>query len=175
MERERRSASPEVSADDGHAALLVALMIAPKRFMLLERRLSVVQLNHRASEDDWSVNDVLAHVRACADTWGKSIAAMLERDHPTLRYVSPRSWMKKSGYRELAYRESLRAYIEQRTALVKRLKQLRPEDWQRHALFTGTTRGHDQTVTSYVERITAHELEHCKQLDSLHQALSAGW
>jgi hypothetical protein len=37
------------------------------------------------SEGAWSPNEILAHLRACADVWDGGIQAMIERDHPTLR------------------------------------------------------------------------------------------
>ncbi len=41
------------------------------------------------SEEDWSAKDILAHLRTCADVWGKHIVIMMMQDHPTLRYISP--------------------------------------------------------------------------------------
>jgi uncharacterized damage-inducible protein DinB len=52
-------------------------------------------LHTKPDADTWSMNDILAHLRACSDVWGKSIARMLNEDNPTTRYVSPRTYMKK--------------------------------------------------------------------------------
>jgi hypothetical protein len=32
------------------------------------------------------------------NVWGRSIGRMIQEDHPTIRYVSPRGWIKKTDY-----------------------------------------------------------------------------
>ena len=44
-----------------------------------------VRLQYKIDNKTWSVNDILAHLRSCADVWGGSIEAMLAQDKPTLR------------------------------------------------------------------------------------------
>ena len=71
---------------------IVALLThAPFRLETATRGLQTTQLYLRSDAEPWSVSDILAHLRACSDVWGKSIIAMITRDNPTLRYVSPRS------------------------------------------------------------------------------------
>src|SRR4051795_5263604 len=74
-------------------------------------------LHSRPSADAWSANEILAHLRACADVWGGSITAMIERDHPTLRYVSPRTWIRRTQYTDLPFDASLQAFAAQRVTL----------------------------------------------------------
>ena len=40
--------------------------------------------------------------------------AMITQDHPTLRYVSPRTWIRKTGYPELEFYQSLQFFSRQR-------------------------------------------------------------
>jgi hypothetical protein len=124
-------------------------------------------LMHRSNEEPWSANDILAHLRACSDVWGKSILAMLEKDHPTLRYVSPRTWIRKTDYPEQNFHNSLEAFSQQRAEFLNILKGLKNEDWSRGAAFSGTTKGGNETVVSYVRRLAMHENEHCVQLEAL--------
>jgi hypothetical protein len=70
---------------DGVEELVQALTDAPRRLASLTRGLNDDRLDRRPADDAWSANEILAHLRACADVWGGSIAAMIERDHPTLR------------------------------------------------------------------------------------------
>ena len=74
---------------------LKSLAATPHRLRSLTDDLDKTPLHFRSEEDPWSANDILAHLRACADVWGKSIMAMISQEHPTLRYVSPRTWMRK--------------------------------------------------------------------------------
>jgi hypothetical protein len=96
--------------------------------------------------------------------WGESIVAMIQQDHPTLRYVSPRTWARKTNYSAQGFYESLQAFAQQRSALLKVLKALKDADWSRGATFTATTRGREQTIQSYAQRIVDHEREHLEQL-----------
>lgn len=56
----------------------------PPRIAELTSGLAPNQLQARPN-DEWSANDVLAHLRACAGLWGNCIAAIMAQDTPTLR------------------------------------------------------------------------------------------
>ena len=149
------------------ATILRALGAAPRRLTKLTASLDAPQLSHKPSAADWSLNDILAHLRAAADVWGKSILTMIAQDHPTLRYVSPRTYMRKTNYAALDFRVSLAAYSQQRKELLAVLKPLAPKDWARGATFTATTKGREQTLLSYAQRIVSHEAEHLEQIEAL--------
>jgi hypothetical protein len=147
--------------------LLELLAATPRRLASLSRGLVEGRLSCKPDETAWSANDILAHLRACADVWGKSILAMIARDHPTLRYVSPRTWIRKTNYAAQDFHGSLHAFTQQRTELLQALQALKPADWSRGATFTATTRGREQTILRYVQRMTDHEHEHVQQLEAL--------
>src|SRR4051812_14325582 len=143
-----------------------ALEDMPRYLASATHGLADAQLHARPSADAWSANEILAHLRACADVWGGSITAMIERDHPTLRYASPRTWIRRTRYPELPFEGSLQAFVAQRAALVQTLASLTIDDWSRGAACTGTTRGRAQTILSYVRRIVDHEREHRAQIEA---------
>ena len=89
---------------------------------------------------------------------------MLAEDRPTIRYVSPRGWIKKTDYLQQNFHETLRAFSEQRATLVTTLSTLSSNSWTRGATFTGTTSGRAGTVLSYATRIAEHEVRHLDQL-----------
>ena len=89
---------------------------------------------------------------------------MIAEDHPTIRYVSPRGWIKKTDYLSQSFSESLRAFAHVRGGLVDTLRGLDAVGWSRRATFTGTTLGREATVLSYAKRIADHELQHLVQL-----------
>ena len=92
---------------------------------------------------------------------------MIALEQPQLRYVSPRSWIRKTDYLALEFRESLQAFTAQRRELLRILKGLAIKDWLRSATFTGTTKGREQTVFSYACRIAEHENKHCGQIETV--------
>ena len=152
---------------------LKSLAATPHRLKTLSKGLDKTQLHFWSDEEPWSVNDILAHLRACADVWGKSILTMISQEHPTLRYVSPRTWMRKTNYPEQEFHASLEAFTRQRNELLEALKALTNPDWSRGATFTGTTKGREQTVLSYAQRIAQHENEHCIQIEALLKEIRA--
>lgn len=126
----------------------------------------------KPSVDAWSMNEILAHLRACSDVWEKSITRMLNEDNPTMRYVSPRTHMKKTNYAQQAFHDSLEIFQGQRNMLLAVLKVLSIDEWLRRGTFTGTTRGKHQTVYSYARRIAEHEHHHFSQMSRVLQVVS---
>ena len=148
-------------------SLLKSLAEAPQRMASVTNDLKLARLHAKPDTDAWSANDILAHLRSCADVWGKGILAMIAQDNPTLRYVSPRTWIRKTKYLEQDFHASLQAYTKQRNELLAALQPLPIEGWARPAIFTGTTRGRNQTVLSYARRIVDHENEHLYEIDGI--------
>lgn len=146
--------------------VIASLAETPDRIASLTKGFDGARLRFRPDEDTWSVNDILAHLRSCADVWGKTIETMLAEDHPTFRHLSPRTYIKKTNYLDLAFSESFQAYVQQRSQLLNRLKNLAVEDWARSATVEG--RKYTQyTVLSQAQRIASHEHEHLEQIESL--------
>ena len=154
--------------------ILTLLGETPRRLTLMTRDLENAQLQGKPNKDAWSVNDILAHLRASADVWGKSIVAMISQDHPTMRYVSPRTWLRKRDYPTQEFHISFQAFARQRDDLLKLLTPLTLEDWSRGATFTGTTRGREQTVFSYARRIIDHETQHLDQIEEVLNVIQTG-
>ena len=78
--------------------VLTLLAETPPRIAALTARLSPAQLHTAPNHDAWSANDVLAHLRACADVWGGCMLTLIAEDIPTLRAVNPLTWIKKTDY-----------------------------------------------------------------------------
>jgi DinB superfamily len=143
---------------------LNALSGVPEQIAQIATGCSVVQLHRAPKPDAWSARDIVAHVRACADVWGRSMLRMINEAHPTIRYVSPRSWIRRTDYATRDFRDSLRAYSEGRKRLIGTLATLDTAGWLRGATFTGTTLGREATVLSHAHRMLEHELGHLEQL-----------
>jgi hypothetical protein len=148
--------------------------VTPPRLAALTDGVTPAQLRAAPAPDEWSANDVLAHLRACADMWGKYIMAMLAEDTPTLRAVNPRAWIKQTNYRELDFQPSLHAFATQRAELLAVLKPLPAAGWSRSATVTGAGKPLTLTVLSYVQRLALHERPHIKQIERIITALNSG-
>jgi hypothetical protein len=159
----KAGSDPMEATPDDIDTYLKALARTPRQITSASRGLSQARLHFRSDENPWSANDILAHLRACADVWGKSIQGMLAEDRPTQRHLSPRTWIRKTDYPELAFRDSLQAYVAQRKALLGALKNLSFKDWSRSA----TIEGRRHTVFTQARRMALHEAVHCEQLEAL--------
>jgi hypothetical protein len=143
--------------------VLTLLAETPTRIAALTADLSPEELQMRPTLDEWSANEVLAHLRACADVWGNCIMTIIAEDRPTLQAVSPRTWIKQTDYPELEFRPSLRAFTTQRADLLAVLSPLPIDAWERSAAVTAVGRVLERTVLSYAERLVVHERPHIKQ------------
>ena len=132
---------------------------------LITREASEERLHHKATKQDWSVRDMLAHLRACSDVCGNSIEAMLADENPVLPDVHPRRWLKQTNYLDLRFHESLQALASQRAKMLSVLRQLSFEDWGR----SGVIGGRKHTVFSQVRRMAKHEAEHITQIAGMLQ------
>jgi hypothetical protein len=153
--------------------LLTLLAAAPRRISALTAGLAPEQLRTPVL-GEWSANDVLAHLRSCADVWGGCISSMLAEDHPTLRAINPRTWIKRTDYRELAFEPSLAAFAAQRADLLAVLEPLPPAAWSRAATVTGAGAPLERTVDTYAQALVRHERPHLKQIARMATALRSG-
>jgi uncharacterized damage-inducible protein DinB len=121
------------------------------------------RLHERSEAEPWSVNDILAHVRASADMREKYITDMASGDQAALRYESPRGWIRKTNYLELPFGESFAAYRAHRSAWLAQLETMSAADWERGAVI----RDRPETIASYTRYLTDHETVHCEQIEAL--------
>ena len=132
----------------------------PQRIALSVREFSESSLQFRANAKSWSANDILAHLRSCADLWTHSIYAMLAENEPVFSDINERKWGKVTRYVELPFHQSFQAFSLQRESLVSVLKDLPFDSWERSALIF--ERRH--TVFTQTRRLAKHETEHLEQL-----------
>ncbi len=147
--------------------ILTLLAEAPTRISDTTAGLSSEQLHVAPAPGEWSINEILAHLRSCADMWGDAMATILAQDNPTIRAVNPRTWIEKTDYREQAFLVSLDKFARQRAGLLSLLQPLTPGDWLRSATITGAGRPFVRTVLSYADWLATHERSHVKQIQRL--------
>src|SRR5262245_37093927 len=160
---------PLTTPDD----ILDVLRQTPGRIAEATAGVAPAQLLATPRADEWSANEVLAHLRSCADVWGAYIARILNEDGPTIRAVNPRRWIEQTNYRELAFRPSLRAFTTQRSELLAVLEPLSAEAWARTARVTGAGSPLVNSVLSYGDRLARHERVHVTQIERIVKAVRA--
>jgi hypothetical protein len=147
--------------------ILTLLAENPARIAALTEGMSHAQLHTAPNPGEWSVNDILAHLRSCADVWGGCIERIIAEDHPTLRAVNPRTWIKQTDYPEQEFQTSLEAYRTQRARLLVLLESLPPEAWYRSATVTGAGKTLERTIAFYAGWLARHERSHLKPVERI--------
>jgi len=135
----------------------------PRRIKSVTHELDDAHLQFKTDKKSWSVNDILAHLRSCSDLWTHSIYAMLAEHEPVFSDIDERKWAKVTRYAELPFAESFQAFSFQRENLLRVLKSLPFESWEKSAIIF--ERKH--TVFTQARRMTKHENKHCEQIESL--------
>lgn len=135
--------------------------------------LAPAQLRWSPGPGEWSARDVLAHLRACSDMWGRYIVKILDEDHPTYKAISPRTWIKKTDFLEQEFLPSLEAFTIQRARLLAVLKPLPPEAWSRTALVKGAGKPRERSVRTYAQWLANHERSHFNQFERIVNDLMA--
>lgn len=144
--------------------VLSVLAEGPPRITAVCEGVADDRLHARPTSEEWSPNEVLAHLRSCADVWGDCIRAILREDRPTLKAVNPRTWIEQTTYRTDDFRPSLVAFTAQRQQLLALLHPLPPEAWERSARVVGAGRPLERSVLSYAQWLATHERPHLKQI-----------
>jgi DinB superfamily len=151
--------------------ILTILRDTPERLSRLAGDLTESKLHLAFEPGEWSVTEIAAHLRSCADVWGGAIETIAATDHPTIRAVSPTAWIESTDYRELAFASSLQAFGEQRDQLLALLGHLPDQAWSRSATVLGGGRPLELTVHTYANRLARHERTHWKQVAKTVRAL----
>ncbi len=147
------------------------LAATPSRLADLTQGLSPAQLLEPPEPGEWSARDVLAHLRACADMWGKYSLLILNEDRPTFKAVNPTTWIKQTDYGEQEFQPSLQAFTTQRTDLLAVLEPLSPEAWYRTATVTGAGKPRQRSVYTYAQWLANHERSHFRQVENIASTL----
>ncbi len=146
------------------ATTLHLLAVAPDRIREIIAGVEPARLHTVPAHGGWTANDVLAHLRSCADMWGEAIERMLNEDEPTFRAVNPTKHIEQTDYPQQQFHRSFDAFTAQRHALLAILEPLPPEAWERKATVTGAGKALTRTVRFYADWLATHERSHYKPL-----------
>ena len=142
---------------------LALLSQTPLRIADATHGMDEALLQTKPDQQSWAVNEILAHLRSCADLWTHSIYAMLAENEPVFSDINERKWAKVTRYAELPFRDSFAVFSLQRESLLHVLRELPFEAWERSARIFG--RKH--TIFTQTRRLAKHENEHCEQIEAL--------
>ena len=148
------------AADD----LVERLAATPGRIAASAAGRTPEELAATPKDGEWSAVAVLAHLRASDDILSPRPVAMLVRDEPALPAFDDRRWEQVMGYAGSDFQELLATFTFRRVELVRVLRRLTPDEWQRTGLHEAQGR---ITLLETLRHLVEHEEEHCLQIEAL--------
>lgn len=154
---------PKKASDAQIALHLQTLREMPGEIAALTAGMSEARLRTPPEPNEWSLVEILAHLRSGADVWSYSIYAMLTLESPQLAHIHPRAWAKLQCYETLSFAENLQAFTLARRNLLRVLERLAFAEWERNATFTGKV--NTTNIFGEMYRMAMHEADHWQQFN----------
>lgn len=152
------------------AGLIAVLAATPAAFDTLARGLSTRQWEQRPEPTEWSVTEILCHLRDVdAEVNLPRIEKVLAGDNPFLPGINSDTWTDERKYCNQDGQLALSEFIMSRVEILNRLKSLTPVQWNlpaRHAIF-GPTR-----LFELVSFFVTHDQSHVQQIYQAARRLS---
>ena len=115
----------------------------------------------RGGDENWSIVEVVCHLRDAEERGLERTRLMRDRDNPFLAGYDQDVWAKERNYAAGDLRQALGAFLRFREQHITDLAALRPEDWERPGL-------HEEqgqiTITNQVIHLVAHDAIHTAQI-----------
>jgi hypothetical protein len=127
--------------------------------------LSDAQLDYAASDDDWSIRYIVAHLHSSEDVLGTQMMRIIAEDKPAWKRLSPREFIRKTDYPDWDVSRALEAIDDHRTKLLSVVEPLPQAGWTRVAVVTDAPgKVVDHTLRFYGNWLADHERGHLDQI-----------
>jgi DinB superfamily len=144
--------------------LIAALEIAPGIIIPLIREVPPQYLKRRPSPTKWSAHEHACHLSDADGPFLARLDLMVSAPAPYIRSMLPSPEEESGALLSMDLDEALDQYVRERTSLVKRLKELSVEDWQR-------TAEHEEyshySVLIMFRHLLMHEMLHAYRIEEL--------
>jgi uncharacterized damage-inducible protein DinB len=133
----------------------------PDDFATAIRGVSDETLSRRPDERNWSAKEVVCHMRDTEESFMTRFQSLVAMDEPQFLAVEPDRWAADRQYLRNDAAEALQAFRARRQEVLKFLRGLAPEQWERAG--THATRGR-MTTKDFVALMAWHDDNHLAQL-----------
>ena len=127
--------------------------------------LRIERLNDAPCLGTWTANDVLVHLRCCAEAGAAAVQGLAVADGSVVRFVGPRTLIEQVDYRERDFAENLRALTRQRGRVLALLRGLPRAVWSRAGRTSDGGPPRDRTILDYGQWLARHEHKHVEALE----------
>jgi uncharacterized damage-inducible protein DinB len=115
----------------------------------------------RGGDENWSVVEVLCHLRDAEEFFIKRFQAMRDQDNPVIAGYDQEALARERNYKDSDIKAALASFSAFRRQLISELSILTPEQWQR----TGQHNELGQ-ITIFAQSVhhVTHDAIHCAQI-----------
>ena len=145
--------------------LIEALKQIPNEIEAEIAGLSEETLRHRPSDGEWSIKEVVGHLRDNAEMWEKRLFMVYSQADPVLPALDQDEAVRKANYQEADLQAVFAGLREQSLKIVALLN--RAPDWSRVGQHPVLGR---RSLRQFAERVLAHGRAHLEQIRALRQA-----
>jgi uncharacterized damage-inducible protein DinB len=142
--------------------ILDALKAAPETLTALLKGVSQEQAQTaKGGDENWSVVEVLCHLRDAEEFFLKRMQAMRDQDNPVIIGYDQEALARDRNYKAADLQKALAGFITFRQQVIGEFSKLTPEQWQR----TGQHNEMGQ-ITIFAQAIhhASHDAIHCAQI-----------
>lgn len=144
--------------------LIAVLENAPGIIIPLIREVPLQYMKRRPSPTKWSVHEHACHLSTDDGLFLARLDLMLSTPAPFIKSMSPSPEEESGALLSIDLDEALDRYVSERAGLVKRLKKLSPQDWQRTAEHEAFRH---YSVWIMFRHLLTHEMLHAYRIEEL--------
>ena len=142
--------------------LLDALKATPETLTSLLKGVSQAQARSaKGGDEDWSVVEVICHLRDAEEFFIKRMQAMRDQDNPVIAGYDQEALARERNYKAANLQAALAGFSAFRQQTVAEFSKLTPEQWQRPGQHNEMGQ-----ITIFAQAIhhAAHDAIHCAQI-----------
>lgn len=144
--------------------LIATLENAPDIIISLVREVPPQNLKRRPSPNKWSAHEHACHIFSADEVYLTRLELMLSDPAPYIKCIIPSPEEEAGSLQNVDLDEALDRYVREQARLIKRLKELSVEDWQRRA-------EHEEyshySVMIMFRKLLMHEMHHAYRIQEL--------
>jgi len=144
--------------------LIASLEAAPGIIIGLVREVPPQNLKRRPAPDKWSAHEHACHITTGHMAFLARLELMLSEPFPQIKSMEPSPDEEAGSLLNVDLDEALNRYVRERALVVKRLKELSPEDWERTAEHEAFSH---YSVHIMFRHLLMHEMLHAYRIDEL--------
>ena len=144
--------------------LIATLEAAPGIIIGLIREVAPQNLKRRPTPNKWSAHEHACHISTGQDVFLSRLELMLSDPLPQIKSMEPSPEEEAGSLLSVDLDHALGRYVRERALVVKRLKELSAEDWQRageHEAFS------HYSVHIMFRHLLTHEMLHAYWIEEL--------